>query len=88
MNMNASQPNLVDTVIPRDFLTKLYVGRCAFDFKGGCTTPGGLFTDLNVWDRALSVEEATQWTSCKSNLKGNLVNWETGELFTEIHHAN
>ena len=78
MNMNGSQPNLVDTVIPPDFLTKLHVGRCALDFKEGCTTPGALFTDVNVWSRALEKEEAVKWTSCRSDMKGDLLNWETG----------
>ena len=81
MNMNGSQPNLVDTVIPPDFLTKIYLGRCAFDYQPGCTTPGAQITDFNVWDRALTQQEATDWTSCKSNQKGNLVNWETGTVF-------
>ena len=78
MNINASQPNLVDTVIPPDFLTKFHLGRCAFSYKGGCTTPGGQLTDLNIWDRALSMEDVIAWTSCRSFQKGNLVNWETG----------
>ena len=49
MNMNASQPNLVDTAIPPDFLTKVHIGRCAYDYKPDCTTPGALLTDFNIW---------------------------------------
>ena len=76
MNMNRSEPNLVNTKIPPNFLTKVHIGRCAFGYKGGCTTPGGLFTDFNVWDRAFSEEEAIEWTACRSNEKGNILNWE------------
>ena len=78
MNINGPQKHLVKTVIPPDFLTKFHVGRCAFDYKPGCTTAGGLITDVNVWSRALSEQEMNDWTSCKNFEKGDLVNWETG----------
>ena len=77
MNINRSEPNLKDTVIPPDFLTKVHMGRCSYDF-GGCSTPGALFSDLNIWSRALDEQEAIDWTSCKSSEKGDLVDWNTG----------
>ena len=80
MAMNGPQPNLISTVIPPDFLTKVYLGRCAFDYKPGCTTPGGLITDFNIWNRALTEQEAVDWTSCKSNQKGNILNWDKGTI--------
>ena len=79
MNINQSAPALNDNVIPPDFLTKLYVGRCSYDHRGGCTTRGAQFSDVNVWSRALAEQEAINWTSCQSFEKGDLVDWSTGE---------
>ena len=76
MNMNGTEPNLENVVIPPDFLTKVYIGRCAFSYQKGCTTPGGLFTDFNVWDRFLTEQEAVDWTACRSGAKGNVLAWE------------
>ena len=55
--MNHEEPNLANVEIPPDFLSKLHLGRCAYNYKGKCTTPGGSFTDFNVWSRALSEME-------------------------------
>ena len=37
----------------------------------------GQLTDYNLWNISLSVEQMLEWTSCKSKIKGNIVNWET-----------
>ena len=57
MNVDFSDPALSDVVIPPDFLTKTYVGRCATDVQPGCSAPGATFTDFNVWSRALTEKE-------------------------------
>lgn len=66
MNVNGAYPqDLSQVVIPSDFLNKVYLGRCSFDFKKTCSTPEGELSDFNVWSRALSVDEMTAWTSCR-----------------------
>ncbi len=54
-----------DVSIPKDFLSKVYLARCPYDFIMGCSPPEGEITDFNVWDRALTEQEAKDWTSCK-----------------------
>ena len=51
--------------IPEDFLSKVYVGRCSFDFNNGCASPEGKITDFNMWDRFLSTEQLNDWTQCR-----------------------
>ena len=82
MSVDKPEPNLKNVEIPQDFLTKVHIGRCAHNFTGGCTTAGGLLSDFNIWSRALSEEEANDWTSCKTMDKGDIVNWETGNIIT------
>ena len=31
----------------------------------GCTVPGGMATDFNIWDRAMGDQELIDWTTCK-----------------------
>ncbi len=38
------------------------------------------YADLNIWDRALSMDELAAWTTCQSFEKGNLVSWDTAEF--------
>ena len=60
-----SDPVLKNFRVPRDLLNNTYIGRCSFDFKGGCSNPGGQLSDFNIWGRALTTEEMKDWTSCK-----------------------
>ncbi len=69
---------LVD--IPEDFLNKTYLARCSFDFKNTCSTPDGQISDFNIWSRALSEQEAKDWTSCKNTEKGDVLNWDNVTL--------
>ena len=61
---------------PSNMLSKIYLGRCALDYKGSCTAPEGQISDFNMWDRALTLSEMEQFTTCKKMIKGNLVNWD------------
>ena len=65
LNVNGVYDYLKRVEIPEDFLSKIYVQRCEFNYTNTCSAPDGMFTDLNVWDRALTQEEAEAWTSCR-----------------------
>ncbi len=56
---------MTKVVIPDDFLNKTYLARCAFDYKYTCSTPEGQISDFNIWSRALSSQEAIDWTTCR-----------------------
>jgi dissimilatory sulfite reductase (desulfoviridin) alpha/beta subunit len=83
MNVNGSYPSLKETKIPEEFLSKVYLARCSFDYDKGCSSPEGQISDFNIWDRALSEKEATDWTSCRQAFlnafcKMHSVTWSTG----------
>lgn len=65
LNIDFEDPLLKNVKIPSDFLNKTYIGRCPYDFKGGCSNPGGMLSDFNIWDRALTEEQMKSWTTCK-----------------------
>lgn len=65
MNINYADPAMTGVVFPPNFLSKVYIGRCSFDFKQTCSTPEGQLTDFNMWDRALSLKEMEDWTTCQ-----------------------
>lgn len=62
---NADKGGLTEVQIPDDFLSKLYLGRCSYDIRHVCSSPESQYTDLNVWDRMLNMEELVSWTTCK-----------------------
>ena len=39
----------------------------------------GSITDINIWDRALTREEADQWSSCNFE-EGNYLKWSTAQF--------
>ena len=65
MTINYSDPELLNVDIPDDFLSKIYLARCSSDFEKSCSGPEGLIADFNIWGRALSLKEATDWTTCR-----------------------
>ncbi|CAM6054348.1 unnamed protein product [Sphagnum tenellum] len=71
MNINKEDPLMTGVEIPSNFLSRTFIGG---------TSPEGQMSDFNIWDRTLSLQELQDWTSCKSMIKGNLVNWETAEF--------
>ncbi len=59
-------PNdLTKLVFPEDWLSKVYLGRCSYDYGFACSSPESQYADLNIWDRFLSTEELVQWTTCQ-----------------------
>ena len=65
MNINFADEGMTKVHIPNDFLSKIYLGRCSFDYKNSCSSPEGQITDFNIWDRPLTAEEAIEFTTCK-----------------------
>ena len=65
LNMRDPDPEFTEVEIPTDFLSKVYVGRCNFDYKATCSGPGSEFADLNIFGRALTEQEAQDWTTCR-----------------------
>ena len=65
LNIDMSDPVLKNFQIPKDLLNNTHIGRCSFDFMGGCSNPGGQLSDFNIWSRALTAKEMQDWTSCK-----------------------
>ena len=57
MNINHTEPNAADVIFPRNFLTNIHLGRCAYAYKGRCSSPGAKFADFNVWSRAMTEGE-------------------------------
>ena len=57
--------NLSQLEIPLELLLKVHLLRCSNDYDLVCTTPGGMVTDFNIWDRALAMNEIKDWTTCK-----------------------
>ena len=65
--------------IPENLLSNVYIARCAFDYKGTCSSPEGQVSDFNIWKRELTAQEMIDFTSCNKMLKGDLVNWDETE---------
>ena len=58
-------PEMTEVEIPEDFLSKVYIARCGFDFKKTCSGPEGQISDFNIWKRFLSPQEMIDFTTCK-----------------------
>ena len=39
----------------------------------------GSFTDFNVWDKELTLEQMRQFTQCKVRMEGNLIPWDIND---------
>jgi hypothetical protein len=65
LNVNYTDNNLRDLVIPQDLLLKVHLMRCPNDYDTSCTSSGAKITDFNIWDRSFSVGELTNWTTCR-----------------------
>ncbi|KAK7022743.1 hypothetical protein SK128_021286 [Halocaridina rubra] len=44
----------------------------------------GMLTQVNVWDRELSIDEIASISSCKNDPKGNYISWDAGWKFLKI----
>ena len=63
-NINNIDEDMKNATVPEDVLDSIYVGRCVGD-KRYCSSHLGSFTDLNIWNRALTVDEMISWTNCR-----------------------
>ena len=63
-NVNYADPNLADVVIPEDFLTKIYLARCSYNYSNSCSSPQGQISDFNIWDEFKSDQFLLEWTTC------------------------
>ena len=70
LNVNFVDENLKDLEVPLSLLLKVYLLRCNNAYELDCTTPGGMVTDFNMWDRAFTPEDLQDWTSCRQASKG------------------
>lgn len=64
-NVNHVEERLANVTLPKDLLSKVYLGMCVNHDKDPCSKHAGKFTDFNVWDRALTEQEMLTWTTCK-----------------------
>ena len=62
-NINFVDERLRNVMLPTDFLDMIYVGRC-WDNEI-CSLHNGQITDVNIWNRALSLDEILGWTDCR-----------------------
>ncbi len=51
--------------LPDNFLSDFYLGRCSYDEEFACSAPESKYTDLNIWNSFLSIEDQIGWTTCK-----------------------
>ena len=63
-NIDFVDERLKNVKVPSNFLDIIYVGRCA-DNSSDCSLHSGDITDVNIWNRALSMEEMIGWTNCR-----------------------
>ena len=78
MIMNLTDYAVKNVEIPSDFLDSIYVGRCK-DRQKTCSRHFGKITDVNIWNRALSVPESLSWTNCSNPQQGDLVSWTSSD---------
>ena len=58
-NINHSDKDLTDLEIPSNFLDIIHIGRSTVHFDYGN------ITDVNIWNRALTLDEMLGWTNCR-----------------------
>ena len=63
-NLDSVQEGLKDVILPENLLDLIYVGRCV-KMEHSCSVHAGDITDVNLWNKALTFEEMTDWTSCQ-----------------------
>ena len=62
--INHVDENVRNVSVPEDMLDSIYVGRCVSDIEY-CSIHNGSFTDVNIWNRALGINEIMRWTNCR-----------------------
>ena len=67
-NINSVDKNLEDVYVPSNFLDIIYIGRCNgkdLPWLKSCSLHFGKITDVNIWNRALTIDEMLGWTNCR-----------------------
>ena len=58
-----------DATVPKDLLDSVYIGQFGvnpwLDWELEIPVHFGSFTDVNIWNRALSIDEMINWTNCR-----------------------
>ena len=64
-NINHVNEDAKNVTVPKDLLDSIYIGQLGGFGKPGIPVHSGSFTDVNIWNRALSVDEMINWTNCR-----------------------
>ena len=67
-NINHIDEDAKNVTFTKDLLDSIYIGQhqsVAETEKNGYPVHFGSFTDVNIWNRALSTDEMTNWTNCR-----------------------
>ena len=68
-NVNYVDESLKNATVPRDFLDSIYIGQydvvTQTEFEFAIPVHYGSFTDVNIWSRALNIDEMISWTNCR-----------------------
>ena len=61
------EQDLKNATVPNNLLDSIYVGQIAGVLTDvlGIPVHQGSFTDVNIWSRALSIDEMINWTNCR-----------------------
>ena len=67
----------VSVVLNGDILLDSRMDPCYGNYENGSLVLGGnlIVTDINLWDRVISKDEATAWTNCDTSKTGNMFAW-------------
>jgi hypothetical protein len=72
-----------DTTVPNDAAKNISSDFLDLFMIGKSTTENGSsasFSDVNVWDFPLALQDMLDWTSCKgTKIKGNIVDWTNAQ---------
>ena len=67
-NINHVDKNAKNATVPTDLLDSIYIGQLqdvSQAEKFGYPVHFGSFTDVNIWNRALNIDEMINWTNCR-----------------------
>ena len=67
-NINHIDKDAKNVTVPKDLLDSIYIGQyhsVSETEKYGYSVYFGSFTDVNIWNRALSIDEMINWTNCR-----------------------
>ena len=67
-NLNHIDEDLKNVTVPKDLLDSIYIGQyhsVSETEKYGYPVHFGSFTDVNIWNKALGIDEMINWTNCR-----------------------